>query len=70
MKKINEYIEISKLQEITIEVNPGTVTYEKLQDYKEAGINRLSIGLQSTDDRLLNLIGRIHTYKEFLKHMK
>lgn len=67
MKKINEYIEISKLQEITIEVNPGTVTYEKLQDYKEAGINRLSIGLQSTDDRLLNLIGRIHTYKEFLK---
>ena len=67
MKKINEYVEISKLQEITIEVNPGTVTCKKLQDYKEAGINRLSIGLQSTDDRLLNLIGRIHTYKEFLQ---
>ena len=52
--------------EITIEVNPGTVTREKLEDYKAAGINRLSIGLQSTQNRILNLIGRIHTYEEFL----
>ena len=52
--------------EITIEVNPGTVTKEKLEDYKNAGINRLSIGLQSTQNRILNLIGRIHTYEEFL----
>ena len=52
--------------EITIEVNPGTVTKEKLEDYKAAGINRLSIGLQSTQNRILNLIGRIHTYEEFL----
>ncbi len=53
--------------EITIEANPGTITKKKLQDYKEAGINRLSIGLQSTQDRLLKQIGRIHTYKEFLE---
>ena len=52
--------------EITIEVNPGTITKEKLQDYKEAGINRLSIGLQCVQDRLLKLLGRIHTYEEFL----
>lgn len=52
--------------EITIEVNPGTITKEKLQDYKEAGINRLSIGLQCIQDRLLKLLGRIHTYEEFL----
>ena len=51
--------------EITIEVNPGTVTKEKLQGYKKAGINRLSIGLQAAQDRLLKQIGRIHTYKEF-----
>ena len=46
--------------EITIEVNPGTVNKEKLKDYKEAGVNRLSIGLQSTNDNLLKEIGRIH----------
>ena len=51
--------------EITIEVNPGTVTEEKLKDYKEAGINRISIGLQSTEDRLLKQMGRIHTYEDF-----
>ncbi len=53
--------------EITIELNPGTVTEEKLIDYKEAGINRLSIGLQETNNELLKQIGRIHTYEEFLE---
>ena len=53
--------------EITIEVNPGTITKEKLEDYKNAGINRISIGLQSTQNRILSLIGRIHTYEEFLE---
>lgn len=53
--------------EITIEINPGTVNKEKLQAYKSIGINRLSIGLQSADDRLLKQIGRIHIYDEFLK---
>lgn len=53
--------------EITIEVNPGTVTEEKLKAYKKVGINRLSIGLQETHNELLKSIGRIHTYEEFLK---
>ncbi len=52
--------------EITIEVNPGTVTKQKLQDFKSCGINRLSIGLQTTNNSLLKQIGRIHTYEEFL----
>ena len=52
--------------EITIEVNPGTITKEKLECYKEVGINRLSIGLQSTQDRLLKTLGRIHDFQEFL----
>ncbi len=52
--------------EITIEVNPGTVTKNNLQLYKNCGINRLSIGLQSTNDKLLNEIGRIHNYEQFL----
>ena len=52
--------------EITIEVNPGTVTKEKLEAYKEAGTNRLSIGLQSTNNSLLKQIGRIHKFEDFL----
>ena len=61
---------VSKEAEITIEVNPGTVTLEKLQDYKDCGINRLSIGLQSTQDELLKKIGRIHNFEEFLNTYK
>ena len=52
--------------EITTELNPGTVTREKLLAYKSFGINRLSIGLQSADDRELKTLGRIHNYQEFL----
>lgn len=53
--------------EITIECNPGTVTGETLKAYRAAGINRLSIGLQSADDELLKELGRIHTYEQFLE---
>lgn len=56
---------ISEDAEITIEVNPGTVNKEKLETYKNIGINRLSIGLQSTNDEILKTIGRIHKYKDF-----
>lgn len=51
--------------EITIECNPGTLTKEKLLCYRQAGINRLSIGLQSADEIELKLLGRIHTYEIF-----
>lgn len=66
LDSIKERFIISEDVEITLEVNPGTITKQKLEDYKESGINRLSIGLQSTSDRILKLIGRIHTYEEFL----
>ena len=52
--------------EITIECNPKTVDMEKLLVYKEAGVNRISLGLQSTNDDELRLLGRIHTYEDFL----
>ena len=61
---------LKKTKEITIEVNPGTVDEEKIKCYKKAGINRLSIGLQSTDDNMLKKIGRIHCYKDFLNTYK
>lgn len=69
MKKIQEKNILSDA-EITIEVNPGTVTQEKLKDYKRCGINRISIGLQSTNDKLLKEIGRIHNYNDFLATYK
>ena len=52
--------------EITIEVNPGTVTEDKLRIYRESGINRLSIGLQSARNSELKALGRIHSYEDFL----
>jgi len=67
IKVIKNRFNVNKNVEITIEINPGTVTKNKLEDYKKAGINRLSIGLQSTHDRILNLIGRIHSYDQFLE---
>ena len=56
-----------KDREITIEINPGTINKTKLQDYKKAGINRISIGLQSSNDKILKTIGRIHNFEDFLK---
>lgn len=51
--------------EFTIEANPGTITDGHIQAFKKAGINRISIGLQSAQDNELRKLGRIHTYKEF-----
>lgn len=67
IQKVKEKFIVSQNAEITIEVNPGTVTKEKLQDYRKAGVNRLSIGMQSTDNEILKKIGRIHTYEQFLE---
>ena len=49
-----------------MEANPGTVTEEKAAAWRQCGINRLSVGLQSVDDRELKMLGRIHTFREFL----
>jgi len=70
MDTINKNYIIDENAEITIELNPGTVTKEKLVDYKNAGINRISIGLQETNNYHLKTIGRIHTYEEFLETYK
>lgn len=67
MGALKEHYDIAPDAEITIEVNPGTVKMEGLVAYREAGINRVSMGLQSADDKELRYLGRIHTYDEFLK---
>lgn len=66
IEKIMNTFNKEGIVEATIEVNPGSASLEKLKKYKECGINRLSIGLQSTEDRLLKKIGRIHNYNDFL----
>ena len=65
-----ENVPDGKLPEITIECNPGTLTAAKLNVYREWGINRLSLGLQSADDMELKLLGRIHTWEEFQKNFE
>lgn len=52
--------------EVSMEMNPGTVTKEKCMLYVRLGVNRLSIGLQSPDEKLLKKLGRVHTYRQFM----
>lgn len=66
LQQLKQKFNISKDAEITIEINPGTVDEQKLKDYYNAGINRISFGLQSTKSELLKLVGRIHNYSSFL----
>ena len=70
LEKIKEKFEVEENSEITIEVNPGTVDEKKLEVYKNAGFNRISIGLQASQDIILKSIGRIHNYKDFEKCFK
>lgn len=53
--------------EITVECNPGTLTAGKAEKLVQAGFNRISMGLQSADDRELQLLGRIHNFSQFLE---
>lgn len=67
MSAVRESFRLDADAEISIECNPGTVTDYKFAVYRRAGINRISIGLQSASDEELKLLGRIHTYEQFLK---
>ena len=64
---VRHFYDVSDTAEISIECNPGSIMRHKLSAYREAGINRLSIGLQSADNAELKLLGRIHSFEEFLK---
>ncbi len=65
-----EVFTISEDAEITMECNPGTISREKLLCYRELGINRLSIGLQSTIESELKLLGRIHSFEDFTENYR
>lgn len=67
---LKRYYSMSGDAEITIEMNPGTASKEKLEGLKKAGVNRLSIGLQSAQNEELKMLGRIHTWEEFVDTYK
>ena len=70
LDKIRDRFWLTPDAEITMEANPGTLNRKKLSVYQSAGVNRLSIGLQSADDGELRRLGRIHTYQEFRENFE
>lgn len=61
-----KYFDLAADAEITIEMNPGTVSAGKIDTYLKCGVNRFSVGLQSANDALLSDLGRVHTLKDYL----
>ena len=67
MRLLKKYYTLSPDAEVTLEVNPGTIDRNKLRVYKQAGINRFSIGLQTADDDILRSLNRVHTTEDFVR---
>lgn len=67
---LRAHFEIAEDAEITIESNPKTLTEQKLIAYRRAGVNRLSIGLQSFDESCLKTLGRVHTVRDFVENFQ
>ncbi len=70
MRLIRQQFNLAENLEVTLELNPGTITREKFAIYEKAGINRYSVGLQCADDRILTSLNRIHNTKDFVDAMK
>lgn len=64
LKIVQKYVAVAEAEEFTVEMNPGTIDREKLLLLQQAGVNRLSVGVQSFDDNCSQKIGRIHTAQE------
>ena len=69
-EKIHSLFEITPDAEFSVEANPGTLTAEKLKAFREIGVNRVSLGVQSLNDRLLRILGRIHTAKQAVESVR
>lgn len=70
IRDVLSHLSINKETEVTIEVNPGTVDDDKLQSYRKMGINRISFGVQSLNNQLLRLMGRVHTCETALNNIR
>lgn len=70
LNEVRRAFRITEGAEVTLEANPGTLTEESLAGFRAAGINRLSMGVQSMDDRRLRYLGRIHTAEDVRRDVK
>lgn len=70
MQAVKSNFSVSPTCEISIEANPNSITYDKVLEWKNAGINRVSVGLQSDNAKLLKLLNRTHTKRDFLNAVK
>lgn len=70
LNAIRENYNVSENCEISIESNPNSITYEKVLEWKNVGVNRVSVGLQSDNAKLLKLLNRTHTKRDFLNAIK
>ncbi|NLE25325.1 MAG: radical SAM protein, partial [Clostridiaceae bacterium] len=67
IQAVFKYFKVSDSKEFTIEANPKTFNKEKLSHYLHLGINRLSMGVQSLEDDILKMLGRIHSSQDFFR---
>ena len=70
LQKLHDTFNTSKIKEITLEANPGEASLEHLKDIRKLGVNRLSMGFQSFDDKILKVLGRLHKSKDCFKTFK
>ena len=70
LQKLHDTFNTSKVKEITLEANPGEASLEHLKDIRKLGVNRLSMGFQSFDDKILKVLGRLHKSKDCFKTFK
>lgn len=70
LNTIKNTYNVSKSAEITIEANPNSITLDKAYEWKQAGVNRVSVGLQTCKNNLLKVIGRIHNKADYVKAMQ
>jgi len=70
LQKLHDTFDTSKIKEITLETNPGEASLEHLKDIRKLGVNRLSMGFQSFDDKILKVLGRLHKSKDCFKTFK
>lgn len=70
LDEISRNFSVDENCEITIETNPGTLSRQKLDSYRLCGINRISVGMQCHDDRILKILGRIHTFGDVVKSVE
>ena len=70
LQKLHDTFDTSNVKEISLEANPGEAPYEHLKDIKSLGINRISMGFQSFDDKILKLLGRLHKSEDCFNTFK